>query len=287
MGNVREVLAEQLAANRSSATLRDDFKGHRARLTELCARNVPLGSELSLCVLGAGNTNDLELDELATRYRSIVLVDLDADALERASSRVSAATRARLVCRAPVDVSGLLGRLERWASLAVTAEELAGHAEAAAAELRSRLGGPFDVVLSACLLTQMQLGLLTVLGDRHPFFPAAKFTLTLSHLRTLCALTVPGGRLLLASDLTSDDIAPGILHCPSAELPALVERLVADGSVFEVANPRLLREIASDNPVLDAEVELSPALSAWLWRNGATRTFLVYALEGRRRAIPR
>jgi len=287
MGSVKEVLGEQLAANRSSAGLREAFTSHRARLTELCARDVPLGSELSLCVLGAGNGNDLELEELAARYRTIVLVDLDADALERAVSRESAATRARLVCRAPVDVSGLLGRLERWASLSVTAEELAGHADAVAADLLARLGGPFDVVLSACLLTQMQLGLLTVLGDRHPFFQAAKFTLTLSHLRALCELTVPGGRLLLASDLTSQDIAPAIVGCPPEQLPTLIERLVTEGRVIQVANPSWLREIANDSPSLSAELELLPELSAWLWHNGATRTFLVYALEGRRRAVPR
>jgi hypothetical protein len=39
----------------------------------------------------------------------------------------------------------------------------------------------------------------------------------------------------------------------------------------------------SDDPTLSAEVELSPTLSTWLWHNGATRTFLVTALEGRRR----
>lgn len=285
MGSVKEALAEQLAANRSSAQLREAFSSHRAHLTGLCARDVPLGSAQRLCVLGAGNVNDLELEALAARYGEIVLVDLDADALTAAVARQSTATQARLVCRAPVDVSGLLGRLERWASLAVTAEELAGVADIVAADLSLRVGGPFDVVLSACLLTQMQLALLTVLGDRHPLFDAARFTLTLAHLRALAALTARGGRLILASDLTSDDIAPAVVATLPEALADLVSRLAAEGRIFQVANPALLREMAVDDPTLRAEVELSPTLSAWLWHNGARRTFLVYALEGRRRRV--
>jgi hypothetical protein len=283
MGTVKEVLAEQLAANRSSSGLQEAFSGHRARLTELCARDTPFGSERSLCVLGAGNVNDLELEELTARYRSVVLVDIDADALEGAVARQSPAARSRLVCRAPVDVSGMLGRLERWASLEVTADELADYPRAVAADLHFRLGGPFDVVLSSCLLTQMQLGLLTVLGDRHPLFEAARFTLNLAHFRTLCALTAPGGRLILASDLTSSELAPAIARVPAEELPELVERLTAAGSIFQVASPVWLREMVKDDPTLSAELELAPALPAWLWQNGVARTFLVTALEGRRR----
>lgn len=283
MGTVKDVLAEQLAANRSSSGLNQAFSGHRARLTELCVRDVPLGSDRSLCVLGAGNVNDLELEELTARYRTVVLVDIDADALERAVARQSPAARLRLVCHAPVDVSGLLGRLERWASLQVTADELAELPGAVARDLHFRLGGPFDVVLSSCLLTQMQLGLLTVLGDRHPLFEAARFTLTLAHLRALCALTVPGGRMVLASDLTSSEIAPAIVGVPTEGLPELVPELTAKGSIFQVANPVLLREMLSDDPTLSAEIEPAPTLSTWLWHNGAKRTFLVTALEGRRR----
>jgi len=283
MGSLQDVLAEQLAANRSSGDLWDVFASHRARLTELCANAAPPGGSGRLCVLGAGNANDLDLEALARCYRSIVLVDLDADALERAVQRQNAATRAVLVREAPVDVSGLLGRLQRWAAMQVTPEELVGHAEQTANGLRTRLGAPFDVVLSACLLTQMQLGLLTVLGERHQLFEAARFTLTQSHLRVLSALTAPGGRALFACDLTANDIAPAITNAAPESLPELVTELVAQGHVFQVANPELVREIARDDPKLAVELELMPSLATWLWRNGTSRTFLVYALEGRRR----
>jgi hypothetical protein len=290
MTTVREVLGEQLAANRSSAGERAHFASHRARVTDLCARAVESGAPPSLCVLGAGNANDLDLERLADVYGSIHLVDLDGDALAGAVARESVATRARLTCHAPVDASGLLGRLERWRRLECTAEELAQRPSQAASELRARLG-TFDVVLSACLLTQMQRAVVGVLGAEHRLFEAVRFTLTLSHLRSLAALTKPGGRVLFVTDLSATDIAPAIATASENELPALVSTLVARGEVFQVAQPALIRQMAREDPILDAALEFSPSLEMWRWQNGPAQTFLVYALEGRRaddgnRALP-
>jgi hypothetical protein len=281
MGTVREVLHEQLSANQSSAELGASFASHRARLTELCVRHAR--PDARLCVLGAGNANDLELDVLGERFREVHLVDLDASALERGIARQSEATRARLVAHAPVDVSGMLDRIERWAALRVTPEELTAHPQQVAAALAARLGGPFEVVVSACLLTPVQLGVVTVLGDRHPLFEAVRYTVTIAHLRVLAGLAAPGGCVLLATDVSSNDIAPAILAASEAELPALVPRLVAEQRVFQVAQPELLREMTRDDPVLARELEWLPLADAWRWQNGATRTFLVYALEGKKR----
>jgi hypothetical protein len=287
MSSVRAVLSEQITANRSSAACRAAFAGHRARLTELVVRDAARESGLTLCVLGAGNVNDLELEELATRYRTIHLVDLDAEALAGAVARETPATQARLVCHAPVDVSGMLPHIERWAGLRVTPEELALHAESVANRLSLQLGGPFDVVLSSCLLTQMQLGVLTVLGEAHPLFEAVRFTLTLSHLRSLSQLTTRGGRTLLVSDLTADDIAPEIMSASPEELALSLETLVAGGRVFQVAQPELLRQMVNEDPILAAELDLPPPVAAWRWHNGRERTFLVVAFDGRRKQTPR
>ena len=164
----------------------------------------------------------------------------------------------------------------------MTPEELAEHPQRTAAALVAKLGGPFDVVLSACLLTPMQLGVVTVLGDRNPLFEAVRYTLTLSHLRALAALAAPGGHVLIATDVTSGEIAPDILTASESELAALVPRLVAEQRVFQVAQPELLRDMVRDDPTLSRTLDLAPVSEAWRWHNGATRTFLVYALDGRR-----
>jgi len=123
---------------------------------------------------------------------------------------------------------------------------------------------------------------VSVLGDDHRLFEAARFTLTLSHLRTLAALTKPGGRMLLVSDLSATDIAPSIATTADAELPALVSTLVAHGQVFQVAQPDLLRSMTREDPLLATQIVTSPTCEAWRWQNGSAQTFLVYALEARR-----
>jgi hypothetical protein len=128
----------------------------------------------------------------------------------------------------------------------------------------------------------MQLGVLSVLGDRHPLFEAVRYTLSLTHLAVLSRLTRPSGRALLVTDLTADSIAPEIALAEESELTGLVPRLVAEGRVFQVAQPELLREMARDNPTLSAELEFLPTLDAWRWQNGRARVFLVCALEAHR-----
>src|SRR4051794_15221122 len=168
--------SEQALANQSALAHFSSFEVHRQRLTAFALSAAPK-SDATLCVLGAGNCFDLDLDALARRYQEVHLVDLDAAALQRAFDRQPAATKERLVLHAPVDLSGLLDRIDRWSRFQVTPEELMGHADATARQLRSGLGGPFDVVLSACMLSQMQLSVLNVLTDQHRLFEAVRWTL--------------------------------------------------------------------------------------------------------------
>lgn len=280
MSSVDAELAEQTAANLSGVAQHAAFSGHRERLTALLTDDrVPKGSPLRLCVLGAGNCNDLDLSRLAEHYTEIHLVDIDPTALERAFQRQDEATRRRLVRHAPVDLSGLVDRLERWAAFRVTPEELMEHATNTAASVEAVLGGRFDVVLSACVLTQMQLMVVNVLTDAHPLFEAVRHTLTLTHLRTLERLLAPRGRALLATDVSSDQIAP--LGQPSAtdDLRPLLAKLTSSGHIFHVAQPAQFTEMVRDDPTLRRTVSVSEPVSAWPWQNGPHRLFLVYGLE--------
>ena len=50
-------------------------------------------------MLGAGNANDLDLEQLARRFDEVHLVDIDAAALARATGRQTPGVRARLRSR--------------------------------------------------------------------------------------------------------------------------------------------------------------------------------------------
>src|SRR5262245_52670297 len=126
-------IARQKRSNSNAAQLLDAFASHRQHLTDLLLARGAAAASLEggprLCVLGAGNCGDLDLEQLASRYRSIHLVDLDPEALERARERHDAGTRARLVPVAPLDLSGALEPLERWRKRQVTPEQLLAHPE--------------------------------------------------------------------------------------------------------------------------------------------------------------
>jgi hypothetical protein len=281
MTTLREREAErQKRSNSNAAHQLGAFASHRRALTELLMARCAQAPDARLCVLGAGNCGDLELERLASRYRSIHLVDIDPEALERARERQSASTRAAIVPVAPLDLSGMLERLERWRAGEVTPHELLAHPEHTAIDIARALAGPFEVVVSACLLSQMHLAVRNVLSDAHPLFQALGYTLNLTHLRTLSRLAKPGdGVALLVSDVATEQMAPLGSSRPSSDCRALLEHLLRIGAVFDAVRPDALAGIACDDPSLLRELGLSSIADAWVWQNGPRRAFLVYALE--------
>ena len=269
---------EQALANQSALAHFSSFQAHRQRLTALTLSAAP-AADATLCVLGAGNCFDLDLDALASRYREVHLVDLDAAALERTFARQEVATRGRLVLHAPVDLSGLLDRIDRWSRFQVTPEELMGHADATAAQLCETVGRRFDVVLSACMLSQMQLSVLNVLSDRHRLFEAVRWTLNLTHFRSLAALTRPLGRALFATDVSSSSLHAFDAFASSTDWVALLAELSRSGRVFDFADPKRIAALFRDDPVLGGAFPAFEVSDAWLWENGPETKFLVYASE--------
>jgi len=278
------LLDEQREANQSTLPWFEAYRGHRESLTRLIIEGVLPGSGLRLCVLGAGNANDLELDKLVEHFSEIHLVDVDAEALEGARARQSPDVAKHLTLHAPVDLTGFLDKLEAWSRMQVTEEEMLAHPAATGKELAARLG-TFDLVVSACVITQMQLSILTALGDAHRLFDAVRHTLALTHLHTLFALTAPGGRALLVTDVLS---SKGYHYLnklpPGANVLQILGDVMAAERVIYSARPGLFHLLFRQDSVLASQSKLSPPLAAWLWQNGPDIRFLVYAMDIRRNA---
>src|SRR4029077_12213924 len=102
--------------NRKTRDLWERFRRHRRRVTAEILALAPGGNGARggrLCLLGAGNANDFDLEVLAARFDEVHLVDIDPGALANANSRQSAPARAKLRIHAPVDLSGLYHQLDR------------------------------------------------------------------------------------------------------------------------------------------------------------------------------
>jgi hypothetical protein len=271
---------EQRAANLSALPYFDSFASHRERLTALIDRHAPAAPS-RLCILGAGNAYDLDLARLATTWREIHLVDIDDAALGRAYARQSPATRARLFLHAPIDLSGLFERIDSWRQMMVTPSEMAAYADDASDRIAAILPARFDLVVSACVLTQMQLAMLTVLSSSHRLFEATRQLLNVMHLRTLSKLLSTGGRALLVNDITSSALCPRV-SLATGDLNAVMAEALRSGRCFYAAHPELLQWAGKVDPVLRRTAQLSSPIDVWRWQNGAEKSFLVYAMELRR-----
>jgi hypothetical protein len=226
-------------------------------------------------VLGAGACNDLDLARLvgADAFAEIHLVDLDGKALARAVARQETPVRARLHRHGEIDLSGLsTRRLGRWRRAAPDAAEIEQAAGAALDGLLARLPGPFDVVVSACVLTQMAFALREALGERHPALEPARHALMRTHLSTLVSLTDAGGTALFVSDLVSSSAYPLDRLPPDADLEQVLREVVASGAAYYAANPELVGALL-------AEAGTPTLLPPWLWTGPLARTYLVYALR--------
>jgi hypothetical protein len=239
-----------------------------------------------LCLLGVGSANDVDLDVLADRFAEVHLVDIDRKSVAQAVAKVAEGKRGRLVIHAPVDASGIFHLLDTWSRQAPAQPIIDRAAGDAPGRVAAALPGPFDLVVSCCLLTQLQLVLLQVIGDQHPRFAELRLALGAIHVRTLTGLLAPKGVALLVTDLTSSATFPFDLIEPNDDLGALMGRLLAANNVIYASHPgRLSAEIRRD-PELAAHFAVRFPIGPWLWHNGPEQIYLVYALEIVRRPEP-
>jgi hypothetical protein len=231
-------------------------------------------------VLGAGKCNDLELEQLAERFSEIHLVDLDPSALAAATSRQTPAVRARLRPHAPVDLSPLSGkRISKWQRKPPTRAELETAEAMTLSALFSRLPGPFDVVASACVLTQMSFALRKSLGEGHPMLGPIRVSIVTTHLRQLVGLTKVGGACLFTCDLVSSTTYPLGALAPDRDLRSVMNDIVDGGASYFAANPKLIREILHHDLELAERAGEPEPLDPWLWTGPLERTYLVYGLR--------
>jgi SAM-dependent methyltransferase len=297
---------EQRRRNRMARGCWDLYAAHRQRVTELllgrrltdtsatrgltppglAGRMSTLGDEPPaprLCVLGAGNCNDLDLPQLLTAFSEVYLVDLDGEALFAGVAAQNLTADARLRLHAGIDVTGLNNRLSDWTCAqppsAADADVLLA---AAAADADLPLGGPFDIVASVCLLSQLLEAVQLALGETHSHYLPLVQAVRGRHLRQAVQLCRPGGRLVIVTDFVSSDTCRDLVTVAEAQLPALAEQLVIAQNFFTGLNPFLLRRLFLSDPWLAARVAQPQLSKPWRW-HFPTRVYAVCALTANRR----
>jgi hypothetical protein len=269
--------------NRATNARWDGFAEHRTRMMALALR----APGETLAVLGAGNCNDLDLPALAARFREIHLVDLDEEAVARARARQPAEVAKKLVLHAPVDLSGAFDRLPGWKVKPATVAEQARLASSCVERVMAALPERHDVVLSACMLSQLMHSCAVALGVKHPQLHLVACALAVAHLRSMAALLNPGGTGVLVTDtISTETYALEELWNDRPPL-ALLEEIDRADRVLTGTAPSFLRRILREDTEVAPLVEPGPPRleTPWLWRFSEEITFMAYALEFRRRAV--
>jgi hypothetical protein len=261
--------------NRVTADGWDRFADHRRRQSDLV---VDHGGG-TLAVLGAGNCNDLDLERVAAAFDSIHLVDLDQEAVRGARFRQAAGVAAKLVLRAPIDVSGALAELPRLRGKTISPAQLSALSQSAVDRVVAALPERFDTVLSACLLSQIMHSCSVALSS-HPQLAHIGNALAVAHLRALLALTRPGGRVVFVTDTVSSDTYP-LRELWGEQAPAtLLAHLDQTNNVLSGTGITFVRQVlAAETSLLGERPRL---VEPWLWQMHEDVTMMVYALTLRR-----
>jgi hypothetical protein len=272
---------ELIRRNVLSADCWQLYAGHRSSVMELLT-GASLGSSTpSLCVLGAGNCNDLDLRQLATRFANVHLVDLDGESLDRGVARQQLASAVGIHVHGGVDLTGMVGLLDSWKSLGSAPEQqvrqFLQQPSALIPTALTGLAGSMDVVASVCVLSQLIDSVASALGPAHPCFLDMVFFLRREHLRLMLDLLRDGGQGILVTDFVSSDTCPALAHAPPDRLPSLCIELIRQENFFTGLNPFAILNLLRQNPLFQdriGDVEVSPP---WCWQY-VTRTYAVSAI---------
>jgi hypothetical protein len=267
-------------SNRQGRDAWTRFASHRDRVTGILTASA--GSRSSLCVLGAGNLNDLHLDRLVRVFPEIHLVDLDVDAVRTGLARRGPAGSEAIRVHRPIDLSGILDRLPTT-----------NPSEHAADSLRYLLahhrcvipGHPFGVTASVGALTQLLQSVVDSSLAPHDVVPVS-LALRNKHLTDLVYLTRPGGTVVLVTDVVSTTTAPSLLLSTPAGLEEQMAGLIASKNFFTGTNPyRIIALLEEDNRFCDLVTDVR-LLEPWLWPVTTDRQHLTCAILARRSAAP-
>jgi hypothetical protein len=266
-------------SNRQGRDASARFAGHRDRVTSIL---MGVAARSSLCILGAGNLNDVWLDPLLKAYTKVHLVDLDVDAVLAGLASLGWAHSKTIQVHGPIDLSGILDRLPSGD----TEQDAAGPLLELLARHRCAIPSrPFGVTLSAGMLTQLLQSVVEASLAPTNIVPVC-VALRDKHLVDLVHLTRPGGTLILVTDVVSTTTAPQLLNATTTGLEGQMAELVASGNFFTGTNPyRIIALLEEDERFRDLVTDVR-MVEPWLWRVTAYRDHLTCAIVARRSMAP-
>jgi hypothetical protein len=265
---VLPIVEEHRRRNETTRERWNTMASHRARVMKLLA-DARGGTGSSLCILGAGNGNDIDLSLLAREFERVALVDLDDGALARAVERLDKDDRQRIELHGGIDLTDILSTLESWQTGQSPIDAELSEAIDAARGARTPGVGAFDVVASSCVLTQLIDSVYMGLASDHARCQELVMAVRNRHLEMIVELLNPGRVGVLVTDVVATETAPELATLANAQVPAAAVRWINERNFFTGANPYAIRDYYQGRRTAGQSVENVQVSAAWRWDIGA------------------
>ena len=217
---MNRISTEHRKRNADSRGRWECFASHRGKVTEMLL-DTHADGQGRLCLLGAGNCNDLDLIALTNAFAEVHLVDLDKEAISSGVASQGLADANRVCVHGDIDIAGCNEIVSDWTPERLTTDvDVQRCLDTANSHPAPQIPGPFDAVASVCLLTQLFDSVAMSLGGEHPRFLEVLTCIRLRHIRLLFELLQPGGTALFITDFVSSSTAPQLAITSEDDLPA-------------------------------------------------------------------
>ena len=246
-----------------------DAEPHRRLIREMLVQ-LAGDRQPTLCVWGAGPCNDLDLETLQKYFRHITLVDLDSDTLLGALRARGLEQSPQVTALGGVDLAGMPRSMDGQID-----DDKLSQLKRTAAQHDPELPGPFDVVVSTCLLSQLINELVKKLADQPRQMIETLQIIRRRHLELLLQNTCPGGSAILVTDVTSSDALPELLD-PTVYLDQLMQTTICQGNHFHGLNPVSIHQALQQEPTIAKQVSAVRVSRPWRW-NATVRTYCCLA----------
>lgn len=274
---MNRILQSQSRHNQQSRGTWQCAREHRERVTTLLLNSAPGRSRL--CLLGAGNCNDVDLCRLLEGFGHITLIDIDRQAMEQGLAKQLDQAADQTFSRIEIidaDVTGISEALSLVTDSATDIELLVGEICSRLQQIPTSLPiRSFDVVASVCLLSQIVFEVNESLGQDASLLRVIQ-AVRQQHLHLLVQMLRLGGRGFLITDFVSSVTAPELTQVPANALSEVVRALIHQQNFFTGLNPAVLANQMQTDPTFSGATQRLQVIDPWIWDFGPR----VYAVCG-------
>ncbi len=276
--------SEHRRRNQSSRDAFVSYTGHREHVMNLLVN--PSRPRGSLCIVGAGNCNDIDLPRLLQHHDHISLVDIDPESVMAGVERQIGLANPRIWISESVDITGVLDHVQRIPSAEAVEERRHWFAELASLRaVEPRLDSPFaqyDHLASLCVLSQVIDTLAAMLGEFDAAFVTEVMGTRREHFEWIAGLVKPAGTATVVVDFVSTATFPHLMSIPEPELARELHAQITAQNFFTGLNPFAIEVLLKTDKTLSGLFHNVRLARPWRWDMGA-KQFAVAALTMDRR----